>query len=212
ILPDNKILLGGSLSEYQIIIACYLNDEILQCSAAPSGLFATNITTNKVKLHWTADAGAIKYKVQYRASTSPVWISLNATTNLKLITGLAANTTYKYRVRSLCADVPASAWSSIETFTTLPLREGVNGEWSVVNVYPNPNSGEFTIDLPEININENISIEIKNMLCEIIYNEQINTAELNHQVQLNKNIANGIYVVELKTHDKIYSQQIIVSQ
>ncbi|MBC8173284.1 MAG: fibronectin type III domain-containing protein, partial [Chitinophagales bacterium] len=70
------------------------------CSEAPSGLFATNITTNKAKLNWTADAGALKYKVQYRPLTSPVWITVNATTNLKLITGLAANTTYKYRVRS----------------------------------------------------------------------------------------------------------------
>ncbi|MBC8046252.1 MAG: fibronectin type III domain-containing protein, partial [Fimbriimonadaceae bacterium] len=106
----------GAANFFDYWIVKLYPEENEPCDAAPHGLSATNITTNKAKLNWTADA--LKYKVQYRASTSPLWISLNATTNLKLITGLAANTTYKYRVRSQCSAILVSAWSNVAEFTT----------------------------------------------------------------------------------------------
>lgn len=184
--------------------------DITPCEIAPGGLFATNITTSKAKLHWTEDPDAIKYKIQYRVSATASWTTVNATTNLKTLTGLAANTSYDYRVRSQCSGSVASPWSSIETFTTLPLKEIVNGEASMVNIYPNPSNGSFTIQLPEL-ADENIFISIKNILGEEIYAEQVNS-ELNHEIHLNKNNTSGIYFVELKTMDKLFTQQIIIEQ
>lgn len=203
----------ASLPEYTLI--CGLTPP---CSLPPSGLFANNITTVKAKLNWDTEASAIKYKVQYRASTSPVWISVNATMNIKTLTGLTANTTYKYRVRSLCTDVPASPWSSVEEFTTLPLREGeLHTENSIdFNIYPNPNNGIFTLYISEFYAEENIIIpvfiSIKNMLGEEIYTENLSLTDSYHQINLDKNIPNGIYVVELSTLENNYSKQIIISK
>ncbi|MBC8045966.1 MAG: T9SS type A sorting domain-containing protein [Fimbriimonadaceae bacterium] len=82
----------------------------------------------------------------------------------------------------------------------------------IFTIYPNPNSGEFTLHISELIDEEIIFISIKNMLGSAIYSEQINSSELNHQINLDKNIAEGIYVVEVSTADKIFAQQIIISK
>ncbi|MBC8045964.1 MAG: T9SS type A sorting domain-containing protein, partial [Fimbriimonadaceae bacterium] len=216
IAPDGNLM--AALSDFDdytkrdIALSKFILNDI-PCENAPTGLFATNTTTNKSKLHWSADPDAIKYKLQYRPYASLIWVSLNAPNNLKILTGLAANTTYEYRVRSLCSTGLLSPWSSIEEFTTLPLRENeIISEGKIeISIYPNPNSGAFILQISELIEEEIIYINIKNMLGEEIYSEHINTSQSTHQINLNKNITSGIYLVELKTDDKIYSQQIIIS-
>ncbi|MFN3940648.1 MAG: T9SS type A sorting domain-containing protein, partial [Chitinophagales bacterium] len=213
--------INGLNVEFNSAIPAFPEDTLLcvltpPCTLPPSGLFANNITSSKAKLHWNADAGAIQYKVQYRASTSPVWITLNATTNSKALTGLTANTIYKYRVRSLCAGVPAGPWSSVQEFTTLPLKlEALNTENTFdMHVFPNPSNGIFTLKIPELNTEENfitpITISIKNLLGDEIYSEKLTASGLNHKINLNKKISNGIYLIVISTAGLIYTEQIII--
>lgn len=104
------------------------------CTTAPTGLFADHITPVKVTLHWSSETSAIKYKVQYRPAGTLSWTSVNSVTNSKKLNGLSPATTYEWRVLSVCP--PNSPWSLIQTFTTLPMRQGESV--SDVLIYPNP--------------------------------------------------------------------------
>ncbi|MBC8045596.1 MAG: T9SS type A sorting domain-containing protein [Fimbriimonadaceae bacterium] len=81
-----------------------------------------------------------------------------------------------------------------------------------IQLYPNPNDGTFTIDLPEMQNKENISITIKNISGEEIYTEQISTSEKQYIIQLSKKVANGTYIIELKAGKDIYLQQLVISK
>jgi len=81
---------------------------------APAGLSAVSITSTSATLIWNAVAGATSYTVQYKMSTSSVWItagtSASATYNLG---NLAPSTNYNWQVKANC-----SVYSSISSFST----------------------------------------------------------------------------------------------
>ncbi len=73
--------------------------------AAPSGLTASAVSSSQINLNWTDNAGdETAYKVERATSSSGPWTeiagSLAANTTSFQATGLAASTTYHFRVRA----------------------------------------------------------------------------------------------------------------
>ncbi|RAJ77269.1 putative secreted protein (Por secretion system target) [Chitinophaga dinghuensis] len=89
--------------------------------ASPSGLSSSSITATTATIGWTAVSGATSYDVDYKATTSSTWINAaTATSSVSAgLTGLAANTTYDYRVRSNCAS-GSSTYSAGQFLTPSP--------------------------------------------------------------------------------------------
>jgi len=85
-----------------------------QSGNAPTGLNATAVTNSSVTLVWGAVPGATTYTVEYKVSTSSTWTS-GGTSNIpsKTLSGLAANTTYNWQVKTDC-----SSFSVTSSFTT----------------------------------------------------------------------------------------------
>jgi len=72
---------------------------------APTGLSASNLSSNSARLNWTAINGSISYDVEYKESSSSTWISAGSSANTFAdISGLTASTLYDWRVRTNCAD------------------------------------------------------------------------------------------------------------
>ncbi len=88
----------------------------------PMSLSATSITQTTATLNWGAVASATSYNIQYRVSPAGGWISTTSTTTSKAISSLTANTAYDFQVQAVCTTV--GAYSSIATFTTLPVTTG----------------------------------------------------------------------------------------
>ncbi len=84
---------------------------------------------------------------------------------------------------------PLMSISSIEKITNL-------------SIIPNPNSGQFTIDLPEINKISNL--EIYNSLGQKIHSEKLNPNE--NYKNLNLNLESGIYFILLESENEIISR------
>jgi hypothetical protein len=78
----------------------------------------------------------------------------------------------------------------------------------IISIYPNPNSGEFTIDLSEINSEENTSIHIKNILGEEVYSAQLNSSQ--HIINLGRSVADGVYLIEIRIGENIITKQITI--
>ncbi len=80
----------------------------------PSNLMAVNLTPTSVTLSWSAIQEAFSYAVQYRVNGTTTWTLVSAITGTStVLTGLAENTTYQWRVKASC-----STYSSIATFLT----------------------------------------------------------------------------------------------
>ncbi len=89
----------------------------------PTNITSSNITATKATITWTGNNGAVKYRIHYRALGTTAWTTkiVTAPVITKTLTLLQPITTYEYCVRSDCntSGTIASAYSSIQTFTTI---------------------------------------------------------------------------------------------
>ena len=84
----------------------------------PSGLSTSTITTSSANVSWSSVSSANSYDVDYKINSSPTWISAatGTTSTSAGLSGLAASTTYDWRVRTNCSS--GSSTYSTGQFTT----------------------------------------------------------------------------------------------
>jgi uncharacterized protein YjdB len=73
---------------------------------------------------------------------------------------------------------------------------------SDIQLVPNPNKGTFTVKgTLGTNIDEEVSIEVTNMLGQVIYTTKVvaKNGAINEKIQLNNTPANGMYMLNLRT-------------
>jgi hypothetical protein len=78
-----------------------------------------------------------------------------------------------------------------------------------IQLFPNPNKGSFTIKgTLSTQEDEEAAIEITDMLGQVIYQNKILTqgGNINEQIQLSRSLANGMYIVSLRsaTDNKVF--------
>ncbi len=84
-----------------------------------------------------------------------------------------------------------------------------NSNEYLVNIYPNPTNNQITLEF-EQNNSENTLLEIKNILGQSVYSEKIKTNIRNQTKILDVSLfQNGVYFVQLKNQNKIYSAKFI---
>ena len=107
--------------------ACYassapVNTTVLIC-ATPTNISSTVISGTSATINWTGNSCAYQYRIQYRKQGTTTWTEtiITAPTVIKTITGLTANNTYEYQVRTDCnsAGTSFSAYSAVQTFITI---------------------------------------------------------------------------------------------
>lgn len=84
----------------------------------PGSLSTTNVTASSATLNWSAVAGASQYNVSYKLSSASSWIAIAGpvTTNSYLLQGLAAGSTYNWKVSATCVDGPGN--EALSQFST----------------------------------------------------------------------------------------------
>jgi len=105
----------------------------------------------------------------------------------------------------------AHQWLYI-TVTTVGVNQLATG--SDINVVPNPNKGEFTVKGSLGAIDEEVSLEMTNMLGQVVYKNKVTArnGKLNEHVRLGSNVANGMYMLSLHsgTENKVF--HIVIEQ
>jgi hypothetical protein len=95
-----------------------------------------------------------------------------------------------------------ATYLSITTVIVSPTPEFINqnNKRMAIAIIPNPNRGEFTIEgYLNSSASEPVSIEIVNMLGQIVYSGKISSSNVNldEHVILNNSLANGVYLLNV---------------
>lgn len=95
----------------------------LNACQTPTNISVSNITGTKATINWTGNNCAAKYRVRYRVQGTTTWVTkiVTAPITTKTLTLLQPLSTYEYQVRTDCnsAGTSYSAYSTIQTFTTI---------------------------------------------------------------------------------------------
>ncbi len=75
-------------------------------------------------------------------------------------------------------------------------------------LYPNPNSGKFTIEIE--NPSKDVSIEIFDLLGKLVKTVETNSSKSVYEIDLNS--VDGMYWVRVKNGDAVWNQKVIVSK
>ncbi len=79
-----------------------------------------------------------------------------------------------------------------------------------VNIYPNPNNGSFALSFSAKN-EDNCTIEIRNLLGQVIYTEKLNGFSGDYTKQFDmREFGNAMYFVSLKTANNEVTKKVIV--
>lgn len=176
--------------------------EFQPCNAPPAPTNLTPTVNLNICVAQTATltAGGIGNLNWYTSPTSTVSL---ATGSVYITPTLTTSGTYSYYVQdSTCATGPRTLINVVVSVCTnvLSIGPSVSG----VMLYPNPNPGAFTI---ELNNSFPKTIEVVDLFGRVLRSEETSDSKINFEIP---NLANGIYFVKIKTHDKL--QVITVSK
>ncbi len=169
---------------------------------APIGITVSNLTQTHATINWAAVANAYCYKLQGRKLGTTTWTTYTiiAPLTVKQLNGLTANTTYQYRMQTVCnaSGVPTSPWTAISTFST-PLRmEGESMENATIDftIYPNPVSQLLTVTA-DFSIGD--EIEIKDLLGRTLIT-QTSIEESSNTIDVS-NLSAAQYFISIRRTD-----------
>lgn len=190
----------------------------VQC-ISPVGRKTKYITKKSAFLKWTPPGCWSSFEVRYKPSASPTWTIISGlTTNTCQLTGLTANTSYDWSVRSVCdaATGTNSPWGSKQTFTTLlvnPTNASFLREAEVsVRLVPNPSNGDFQIQIPEA-LEGKLNVRLTDMQGRIILDETHSTISGFNSIPVRiSQPANGMYFLVLHDGTTQTSQKVLIER
>ncbi len=191
----------------------------------PTELKARKITDSSVKMRWTAPVTAIvKYEIRYRVLGTSKWTNetKGAGEVVIIITGLSANTTYEWQMRSKC-DIDVSTWVSGPLFTTAPgfaspastvSSFSIDAGKITAQISPNPNRGNFTMQVQLPEKKAFTLLAIYNLQGAKIWQQDAGKTggKIYTTVSLANKLTSGIYTLIIQREDTRLVQKIIVSK
>ncbi|MBX7243039.1 MAG: T9SS type A sorting domain-containing protein [Bacteroidia bacterium] len=187
--------------------------------AQPTGL-TFSATCNSITTNWSAVPNAVGYFVRIKNGASTT-ANVYTTSTSYTRTGLASNFTYTVFVTPVgCSNLQGtpSLQYFVTTCTGTVVPTGIRAEAPdeyadmneqidtdmtsdfMISVYPNPNNGSFNVSLNEVS-GETALVEVVNMMGQVVYSQNVATesASINHEVILDKEVAAGTYMVRITT-------------
>jgi hypothetical protein len=95
-------------------------------------------------------------------------------------------------------------FNSLQIFTNVGVQH-VTAASSSISLVPNPNKGQFTVKgTLGIVTDEEVSLEVYDMLGQVVYKNKVLThnGNINENVHLNNSVANGMYILNLRSESQ----------
>ncbi|MCZ2355480.1 MAG: fibronectin type III domain-containing protein, partial [Bacteroidia bacterium] len=181
---------------------------------APCGtvinLNVTDITSNRVKLWWDTIPGST-YQIAWRVINTVNWWNRTNVQGSPVFhaSNLAPNTTYEWRVRSIC-NGENDQWSVLDTFTTGSLKDPIAHNDNSFSIYPNPTQGQF---IARISAETGVRYSCKIISIngqEITQREGIiDSKPVDFAFDISDN-AKGVYFLYLSIGEDVYIEKIVL--
>ncbi len=120
-------LVYATTYQYQVQTVCASGTSTYSASSTfttltclqPAGITVSGITSSSAVISWTAVSGAVSYTLGYKLSSGSTWHDTVITGTSVTLTGLMADSTYKFDMQTTCTGGGTSAWTYISSFVTL---------------------------------------------------------------------------------------------
>ena len=196
---------------------------------APDNVVISAPTCHSFTISWPAVAGAGGYVIEYeRTVGGPFYNTSTTLTSINLPNSASGIYSIRVAARENCtpsATIVIGNWypdnntgtQSSLLGSTLICRDGDQQEFvtdfgsSAIDVYPNPNAGQFTISFINNNDQE-VTYTVTNILGQVVYTEAVNESagEVKHAINLNEELSAGMYNVTVKSGDMRQTKNIIL--
>jgi len=171
--------------------------------------FSTNPSPTATVSAGTCSNGAVLLTCSYTPSSG---VTLQWKKNNVNITG-ATNSTYSATSNGTykcLVTITATGCTKLSNGAkvTITCKSGDVVNDDKLNVYPNPSSGIFTL---EISSSENLSIEIRNVIGQVIFSSEEKNIDGNLKKQIDlSGQSSGIYFLEVKSDDHQWVEKILI--
>jgi hypothetical protein len=118
---------------------------------------------------------------------------------------ISSGNEYAFSVKTLCAE-NASSWAEPVYFSTATRM--MSKLVTDIKIYPNPGSGKFFIELPEVD--DDIHITVRTMNGDITIMEVVARAADAPVIPLYIDDATGLFIVTIQIGEEIYNQMVSV--
>ena len=147
--------------------------------------------------------------------TSGTWACTNTNANvsaLGIVTGVnSGKDTVTYTVSGSCGNVAAKFPIVILTqhiCDSLTLVYNLGAETPLVNIYPNPNKGNFMVEVNSAN-NEKVDILLSNVLGQQLKEY---TGYCNHKIEIAADLPPAVYIITVSTPHSKFSGKITITR
>jgi hypothetical protein len=135
-----------------------------------------------------------------------------------VVTNLLPNTAYGMRIRTNCSNCITalnntdrrSNFSFIANFNTPATRLAETDANEALSVYPNPNKGQFTINM-RVGETQKALIELMDVNGKSVWNMTVSLQGGTNEIPLtDHHIASGIYLLRVRTDDTLKTLKLMV--
>ncbi len=174
-------------------------NKVLFTSCTPTASSITVFWSNSIQSQVTGYI--IRYK-KHSVTTWGAWTTIGLVTS-RTFTGLLSNTQYDFQIAGKCSSTTYTSNSAIYSCNTSIVRLEETAVSSSVNIYPNPSTGDFRIELGNLN-NNNVNVKITNVAGQIVYTAENEIVEGNALNVHLENVAEGIYFVQITDGTNVF--------
>ena len=172
-------------------VSIYNNESAVEPCATP-----TNVAVNDNVVTWTGDAA--NYNVQVTVAGEVV-IDTTVSTTTFTVEGLENNTHASVAVQAVCAEDDLSEWSEAVEFD---YTNGINNYSLKANIYPNPTTGNVTVESDAINAD----ITVFDAFGKLMMTSKVAT----ERTELNfSEFAPGVYMVRIANDTAISTIKVV---
>lgn len=182
----------------------------------PTNLTTTNITTTSAKLNWLPPSCSSAFQLSYKVSTASTWIKVFPSGATYSLTGLTANTKYKWKIRTQCvssAPKVFSVFSAAKTFTTSAVKTGgdVITITNTLDVFPNPLSNNATIQyvIGKTSAIQLELLDVQGKIVQELFSGIVDAGTYQASLQRNQ-LASGVYLLQMISEDGIVTKKVVI--
>jgi hypothetical protein len=181
--------------------------------------------TYTVRLNKNTVSGSNGLKINIDANLDKEFSgSIDNQSTLVLVFDLSGNLVKKieYKMNGMAnLNIPPVTTLFASTVSTQPspnLVTGVNSNELAsleTRVYPNPSTGSFNVRMNVANgVNEVITMEVVNTVGQVVYHIKpvVQNGYINETIDLNSNLASGMYIIQTKIGDTSFNTKMLVTK